>query len=47
MPACPDCHIFKGLWSELKESNESKFVCSINRTHVYTRDKEGNFHAVK
>lgn len=44
MPACPDCHIFKGLWSELKEE-KSVFVCRINPAHKYTRDSDGNFHS--
>ena len=46
MPACPDCHIFKGLWSPLAEK-EGVFVCKIEIAHRYTRDKDGNFHTVK
>ena len=45
MPACPDCHIFKGLWSELTEK-EGVFVCKVNIAHRYKRDKDGNFHSV-
>ncbi len=44
MPACPNCHIFKGLWSPLAEKN-GIFVCKIDGSHRYTRDKDGNFHS--
>lgn len=46
MPSCPTCHIYKGLWSELKQNGEL-YICKIDLTHKFTRDKEGNFHSVK
>ncbi|MFH1785981.1 MAG: hypothetical protein ABH842_06135 [Candidatus Micrarchaeota archaeon] len=46
MPACPDCHIFQGLWSPMNEK-KGVFVCKANKQHIFTRDKEGNFHSVK
>jgi len=47
MPACPNCHIFKGLWSPLAKTNDNVFVCKMNGAHKYTRDAEGNFHSVR
>lgn len=46
MSACPDCHIYKGLWSPLTKNDKGVFVCRINAAHKYTRDNEGNFHTV-
>lgn len=46
MPACPQCHIYQGLWSPLKE-NQGFFVCSVNNMHRFTRDRDGNFHSAK
>jgi len=46
MPACPTCHIFKGLWSDLKLADDGTYVCGIDRTHRFNRDKDGNFHSV-
>ncbi|MBI5227508.1 hypothetical protein HY988_02870 [Candidatus Micrarchaeota archaeon] len=45
MPACPNCHTYKGLWSPLSESNEHVFSCKIDLTHKFKRDKDGNFHS--
>lgn len=46
MPSCPDCHIYKGLWSELKEK-EGEWICSNNPAHTYTKDGKGYFHKKK
>ncbi|NYZ74574.1 hypothetical protein H0O00_05500 [Candidatus Micrarchaeota archaeon] len=46
MPACPNCHVYKGLWSPLSANNEGVFVCKINSSHKYKRDRDGNFHSV-
>jgi len=46
MPACPNCHVYKGLWSPLSSTSEGVFVCKINVSHKYKRDKDGNFHSV-
>ncbi len=46
MPSCPDCHIFKGLWSELK-NRENKWICDVTPAHVYTKDEKGYFHKEK
>lgn len=43
MPSCPTCHIFKGLWSPMSRNNDI-FVCSVDGSHRFTRDREGNFH---
>lgn len=45
MPACPQCHIYKGLWSPLKQDKEGHFICSVNSMHKFTRDRDGNFHS--
>jgi len=45
MPACPHCHIFKGLWSPLTDK-DGVYSCKINVTHKFTRDKSGNFHSI-
>jgi hypothetical protein len=46
MPACPHCHIYKGLWSPLTRNEDGQFICRINLTHRFTRDRDGNFHAI-
>jgi len=46
MPACPHCHIFKGLWSPLSAGEDGQFVCKVNPAHRFTRDGEGNFHSI-
>jgi hypothetical protein len=46
MVACPSCHIFKGLFSDMKQNKKDVFVCPANPSHKFTRDKEGNFHSV-
>ncbi|MFA5050196.1 MAG: hypothetical protein WC501_04265 [Candidatus Micrarchaeia archaeon] len=47
MPSCPDCHIYKGLWSELIQKENGTWVCKVNPMHEYTRDKQGYFHKKK
>lgn len=47
MPTCPDCHIYQGLWSELRKSENGEFVCKVNPAHIYTRDKKGYFYKKK
>lgn len=44
MPACPNCHTFKGLWSPLSE-RDGFFVCKVDSSHKFTRDRDGNFHS--
>jgi hypothetical protein len=46
MPACPHCHIYKGLWSPLTRNDDGQFICKINMAHKFTRDQDGNFHAL-
>ncbi|MBI5047004.1 hypothetical protein HZC07_04730 [Candidatus Micrarchaeota archaeon] len=46
MPACPNCHIFNGLWSPLSVTKEEIYVCKANGAHKYKRDTDGNFHSV-
>ncbi|MFH0738095.1 MAG: hypothetical protein V1827_05435 [Candidatus Micrarchaeota archaeon] len=46
MPACPHCHIYKGLWSPLAQGENGHFVCKMNVSHRFTRDRDGNFHSV-
>ncbi|MFN7990893.1 MAG: hypothetical protein U0R44_01915 [Candidatus Micrarchaeia archaeon] len=46
MASCPDCHIFKGLWSPLSKNDSDQYVCKVNPAHRYTRDREGNFHTI-
>lgn len=46
MPACPNCHVYKGLWSPLSESKGGVYICKVNITHKFTRDNDGNFHTV-
>lgn len=47
MPSCPDCHIFKGLWSELKAKDNGEFICGVNPAHTYLKDERGYFHKKK
>jgi len=46
MPACPNCHIYQGLFSPLNRDDKGLFVCKNNQAHKFTRDKDGNFHSV-
>lgn len=46
MPACPNCHIYQGLFSPLSRNDAGVFVCKCNSTHKFTRDRDGNFHSV-
>jgi hypothetical protein len=46
MPACPNCHVYKGMFSPLNRNESGFFVCKSNNMHRFTRDKEGNFHSV-
>jgi len=46
MPACPSCHVYKGLFSPLSRKDGEVYVCSIDHKHAFKRDKEGNFHSV-
>ncbi|MDD5023037.1 MAG: hypothetical protein PHU63_02610 [Candidatus ainarchaeum sp.] len=47
MSSCPDCHIYKGLWSELKENKNGEWVCTNNSLHAYTKDEKGYFKKKK
>ncbi len=46
MPGCPECHIRKGLFSNLQKREDGTWICPHNLGHKYTRDKDGNFHSV-
>ncbi|MBD3210658.1 hypothetical protein GF318_04730 [Candidatus Micrarchaeota archaeon] len=45
VPACPHCHIYKGLWSPMVKSKDGIFICKADMTHKFKRDREGNFHS--
>ena len=46
MPGCPNCHIYRGIFFELKKNKEGVYVCPSNPAHRYRRDGDGNFHSV-
>ena len=46
MVACPHCHIYKGIFSDMKQNSEGKYVCPANPAHKFTRDSDGNFHLI-
>ncbi|MFH1222216.1 MAG: hypothetical protein V1492_03975 [Candidatus Micrarchaeota archaeon] len=47
MATCSECHIYKGLFSPLKQNTEGIWVCSITPAHKFTKDKDGYLHIVK
>ncbi len=46
MTACPNCHVYKGIFSDMKQNKEGVFVCPSNPVHKFKRDKDGNFHSL-
>ncbi len=47
MASCPNCHIYQGLWSPLTQTEGGQYICKVNSTHRFTRDRDGNFHTVR
>lgn len=46
MVACPHCHIYKGMFSDMTENKEGVYVCPADFRHRFNRDKDGNFHKI-